>query len=63
MGVICEVWAADKQVISPEVSKVILKSILKFTGNQWRECSSGALQVNDVDFDTTRASGFWTPEV
>ena len=41
------------------VSKRVLKSILNFTGNQWRECSSGTLQINGGDFVTTRASLFW----
>ena len=33
-----------------------LKTILKFAGNQWRECSSGALLVDGGNFVTTWAS-------
>ena len=40
--------------------QLILNSTLNFTGNQWRECSSGTLWVNGGDFVTTRASRFWT---
>ena len=42
------------------VSQLILNSTLNFTGNQWREHSSGSLQVNGGDFFATQASRFWT---
>ena len=43
-----------------KVNKLILNNILTFTGNQWRERSSGTLRVKGGDFVTTWASQFWT---
>ena len=41
-------------------SDLVLNNILNFTGNQWRERSSGTLWVKGGDFVTTWASWFWT---
>ena len=36
-----------------------LEKYLKYTGNQWKEWSSGTLRLKGGDFVTTRASWFW----
>ena len=70
-GVMAQAWSEDKQAVLHKAfcmsTGCLTQSILyvnrlilnNFTGNQWRERTSGTLRVNGGDFATTWDSRFW----